>query len=173
MNYCVFMRALAASNYGAERLAEAVALSESEGWARYVAVQPHYNLVHRDEYEGPLLELCQAKQITCFPYYGLASGFLTGKYRSGGGSPDERRAGSAKKFLDDRGEAVLKVVDEVAAAHGVSMAAVALGWLASRPTVGAPIAGVRVAEQLDDLLAMVKLDLSADELAALEAVSAS
>jgi aryl-alcohol dehydrogenase-like predicted oxidoreductase len=166
------VRHIAASNYGAPRLAEALAVARENGLPEYIAVQPHYNLVFRDEYEGALADLCVREGIGCVPYLGLASGFLTGKYRAGGPDVASARAGSASEYLDDRGIAVLAVLDEVAATHGTTVAAVALGWLAAQPGVVAPIASARTPEQLADLLPLADLELSATELQRLSAASA-
>ncbi|AIJ26927.1 oxidoreductase [Amycolatopsis methanolica 239] len=160
------VRYLGASNYSAARLAEALSISDREGFARYVAVQPHYNLVERG-YEQELAPLVAQKGLATLPYFGLARGFLTGKYRSreASGSP---RAEGAVAYLDHRGERVLEALDEISAAHGTSPAAVALAWLAAQSTVVAPIASARNVEQLADLLASVELRLGADELAVLD-----
>ena len=167
------VRHIAASNYGAPRLAEALAIARENGLPEYVAVQPHYNLVFRDEYEGALADLCVRENIGCVPYFGLASGFLTGKYRAGGPEVASARAGSAADYLDDRGIAVLAALDEVAAAHGTTVAAVALSWLAAQPGVVAPIASARTPEQLAELLPLAELELNAAELARLTAASAT
>jgi aryl-alcohol dehydrogenase-like predicted oxidoreductase len=160
-------RYLAASNYPADRLADALVAAEREGLPRYVALQPEYNLMERD-YEGALQELCQREELACFPYYALASGFLTGKYRPGGGDVDSPRAEGAAKYLDGHGTAVLAALDEVAAAHDSEPAAVALAWLRLQPTVLAPVASARDTAQLRPLLASVELDLSGEDLARLE-----
>jgi aryl-alcohol dehydrogenase (NADP+) len=165
-------RYVAASNFSAERLAEALRIADELGVARFVALQPHYNLVHRTDYEGPLQELAVREGIGVLPYSALASGFLTGKYRDGAPAVDSPRAGGAARHLDDRGRRVLAVLDEVAAAHGTSVTAVSLAWLRVQPGVVAPIASARTVEQLPDLLAGARLDLAADELAALGAASA-
>ncbi|WAL65782.1 aldo/keto reductase [Amycolatopsis cynarae] len=165
------VRCLGASNYTPERLAEALSISEQEGFARYVAVQPHYNLVER-AYERDLAPLVAQEGLSTMPYYALARGFLTGKYRSreaGGSSP---RAGGATAYLDHRGERVLEALDDISAAHGTTPAAVALAWLAAQPTVAAPIVSARNTEQLADLLASVELRLTGTELAALDEASA-
>jgi aryl-alcohol dehydrogenase-like predicted oxidoreductase len=167
------VRYIGASNYGAPRLAEALETARAEGLPAYVALQPHYNLVHRSEYEGALAALCARERIGCFPYYGIAGGFLTGKYRAGGGDGDSPRAGSARRYLDDRGLAVLDALDEVAAGRGTTIAGVALAWLAAQTAVVAPIASARTPEQLDELLAVTRLDLGDDELARLTAASSS
>jgi aryl-alcohol dehydrogenase-like predicted oxidoreductase len=165
-------RYVAASNFSTERLAESLRIADDLGVARFVALQPHYNLVHRDEYEGPLQELAVREGLGVLPYSSLASGFLTGKYREGGPAVDSPRAGSAGRYLDDRGRRVLGVLDEVAAAHGTSVTAVSLAWLRVQPGVVAPIASARTVEQLPDLLAGARLELTAEEIGALSAASA-
>jgi aryl-alcohol dehydrogenase (NADP+) len=162
---------LGASNYEATRLAEALAVSERERLARYEVLQPHYNLVERSEYEGDLAELCADRGIACVPYFSLARGFLTGKYRPEGEEVDSPRAEAAKAYLNGRGLAVLAALDEIAAHHDVLVAAVSLAWLLAQPTVAAPIASARSTEQLAQLLPMTSLELSRDELARLEAAS--
>jgi aryl-alcohol dehydrogenase (NADP+) len=164
-------RYVAASNFSAERLAEALRIADDLGVARFVALQPHYNLVHREEYEGPLQELAVREGLGVLPYSSLASGFLTGKYRDGGPAVDSPRAGGAARYLDDRGRRVLAVLDEVAAAHDASVTAVSLAWLRVQPGVVAPIASARSVDQLPDLLAGARLDLTTEELDALAAVS--
>jgi aryl-alcohol dehydrogenase (NADP+) len=162
------VRHIGASNFSAERLAESLAASDREGLARYVALQPHYNLVERDGYEGELQSLCERENIACVPYFGLAKGFLTGKYRPGGERVDSPRAARAAEYLDRGGEAVLAALDEVSAAHGhAPLAAVALAWLLAQPTVVAPIASARSVEQLRDLLLVAELRLSDDEISRL------
>jgi aryl-alcohol dehydrogenase (NADP+) len=162
---------IAASNYEAPRLAAALKISDTEGLARFVALQPNYNLVVRDEFEGDLADLCARENIGVMPYFGLARGFLTGKYRPGGPEGDSPRAKRAREHLDERGIAVLGVLDEVAAAHDTSVASVALAWLLAQPTVVAPIASARNTEQLADLLAIADLRLTADEVDRLASVS--
>ncbi|GAB2816888.1 aldo/keto reductase [Actinoallomurus bryophytorum] len=166
------VRHIAASNYEAPRLAAALKISDTEGLARYVALQPHYNLVDRGGFEGDLADLCARENIGVMPYFGLARGFLTGKYRPGGPEGDSPRAKRAREHLDERGIAVLGVLDEVAAAHDTSVASVALAWLLARPTVVAPIASARDTGQLADLLALADLRLTADEVDRLTSASA-
>jgi aryl-alcohol dehydrogenase-like predicted oxidoreductase len=163
----------AASNYSAERLAQAISVGEGEGMASYVALQPHYNLVERGEYEGELAAVCDRHGLACIPYFGLARGFLTGKYRPGGREIDSpRAAGVREAYFDDRGFAVLEALDEVAQAHGSSPAPVALAWLLAQPTVLAPIASATSPEQLRELLECAELELSAAELERLTVASA-
>jgi aryl-alcohol dehydrogenase-like predicted oxidoreductase len=156
------VRAVGASNFTAERLRSALEISARDGLASYVALQPHYNLMERAEYENVLAPLLASEGLAGMPYYALAKGFLTGKYRPD--TPvDSVRSEGALAYLDDRGRAVLAVLDEIAAGHGVPIAAVALAWLADQPTVTAPIASARTPEQLAELLPMLDLHLTDDE----------
>ena len=166
------VRHIAASNYTAPRLAEALAVSRREGFASFVALQPNYNLVHRDEYEGKLQTVCAQDGLSCVPYYGLARGFLTGKYRPGR-AVDSVRAEGARSHMDARGLRVLGAVDEIAEAHRTTVAAVSLAWLVAQPTVAAAIASARTAEQLAELLPLAGLQLTAPELRHLTDVSGS
>lgn len=163
------VRHIAASNYSGERLAEALAVADRDGLPRFVALQPHYNLLERD-YETDQRPVCAREDLACFPFYALAKGFLTGKYRPGGEQVDSPRAEGALRYLDQRGERMLSALDEIAAAHGVAPAAVAVAWLREQDTVLAPIASARDVEQLKPLLASVKLSLSDDELGRLSAI---
>jgi len=163
------VRHVAASNYSSERLRQALALSERDGLACYVAVQPHYNLLERD-YESELEPLCEREGLACIPYFGLARGFLSGKYRRGGTEIDSpRAAGVRESYFNERGWAVLDTLDEIAAAHRTAVAAVALAWLGAQPTVLAPIASATSPEQLRELLAAGELELSAQDLERLSA----
>lgn len=164
------VRAIGASNYTAERLAEALRTSDELGVARFCAVQPHYSLVERSAYEGPLEELCAQEGLSCLPYWPLAAGYLTGKYAD----PDAQRSARSEtvsRFQTPRNEATLKAVREVAARHGVEPATVALAWLLTRPTVVAPIASVSRTAQLPAVLAALDLDLSTADRALLDRVS--
>lgn len=155
-------RYIAASNYTAPRLSEALAVSRREGLAPYAVVQPHYNLAHRQEYEGGLRELCRHEHLACVPYFALASGFLTGKYRPGV-NVDSPRAPWVASYLDERGQRLLEALDDVAAVHQTTVAAVALAWLLADATIAAPIASARTKEQLGDLFPSVDLRLEPDE----------
>jgi aryl-alcohol dehydrogenase-like predicted oxidoreductase len=166
------VRYVAASNFTASRLAEALAISGREGLTRYVALQPHYNLVVRDEYEGALSDLCAREGLACLPYFALAKGFLTGKYRPEK-AVQSARAEGARAYLDARGQRVLAALDEISAAHQTPAAAVSLAWLRAQPTVAAPIASARTVAQLDELLPMATLKLNADEIRRLDAASRS
>jgi aryl-alcohol dehydrogenase-like predicted oxidoreductase len=165
------VRCVGASNYSAARLEQALRLGEREDLASYVALQPHYNLLERDEYEGELAAVCARGGLACLPYFGLARGFLSGKYRPDGESIESPRAeGVRASYFNERGFAALTALDQIAAAHATTVAAVALAWLAAQPTVLAPIASARSPEQLAELLPSVGLALSAEELARLDAV---
>ncbi|MFJ7238281.1 aldo/keto reductase [Streptomyces olivaceus] len=166
------VRHIAASNISAERLAASLEFSEREGLARYVALQPHYNLVSRDTYEGELRDLAARTGLAAVPYYALAAGFLTGKYRPGAAVDSVRAGGAAKHLESERGRRVLAALDEVAGAHDAPVATVALAWLAAQPTVAAPIASARTVEQLPALLGVAELSLTEDEVARLTRASA-
>jgi aryl-alcohol dehydrogenase-like predicted oxidoreductase len=157
------VRYVGASNFTAERLNEGLAVAEREGLPAFVALQNEYNLLARD-YETGVRDAAAAHAVASVPYYGLASGFLTGKYRPHGAAVDSPRAQSALASLDARGLAILDALDEVAAARATTQSAVALAWLAAQPTVVAPIASARTVEQLDELLPFMTLALSEDEL---------
>jgi aryl-alcohol dehydrogenase-like predicted oxidoreductase len=165
------VRAIAASNFTADRLRSALEISPRAGLASYVALQPHYNLMERTEYETTLAPLLESEGLACMPYYALAKGFLTGKYRAGTQVESERAEG-ALAYLDDRGATVLTILDEIAAGHQVPVASVALAWLTGQPTVTAPIASARTPEQLEALLPALTLQLTNDELRLLSYVSA-
>jgi aryl-alcohol dehydrogenase (NADP+) len=164
------VRYIAASNYKADRLEEALTTAEREGLPRYAALQPHYNLIERQRYEGELAELCVREGIASVPYYGLAKGFLTGKYRPAAeAAPTRRGSLSGEAYLGDaRAVALLPVLDEIAAEHRVTVAAVALSWLVAQPAVVAPIASARTPQQLSELMASVELRLTEDQLTRLD-----
>ncbi|WP_340377871.1 aldo/keto reductase [Streptomyces sp. SS7] len=166
------VRHIAASNISPERLRESLEFSDREGLARYVAVQPHYNLVSRDTYEGGLQDLAARSGLAAVPYYALASGFLTGKYRPGTTVEGPRAAGAGRHLGTERGVRVLAALDEIARAHGTEVATVALAWLAARPTVVAPIASARTLDQLPPLLAVAEIELTDEEITQLTAASA-
>ncbi len=166
------IRHAAASNYSAARLEEAVSVGRGEGMASYVALQPHYNLLERAQYEGELAGVCERHGLSCIPYFGLARGFLSGKYRRDGAEVDSpRAAGVRESSFNERGFAVLDALDEIAAAHDAPVAAVALAWLLAQPTVLAPIASATSTEQLAQLLACAELELSPAALDRLSAAS--
>ena len=166
------VRHVAVSNYSADRIREWVGIADRLGVPRPVAVQPHYNLVHRNTVEETIIPVAQEFELGLVPYYSLASGFLTGKYRStdvaGQSSP---RAQGAAKYATEAGLRVIDVLEEIGRTHGASIAATSLAWLRAQPTVVAPIASARTVEQLPDLLAGARLDLAPDEIERLNRVS--
>ncbi|MBP6684673.1 MAG: aldo/keto reductase [Leucobacter sp.] len=168
------IRAIGVSNYSAERVAEWFRIAREGGYHLPVALQPHYNLLERDFETNGLRAVAETEQLTVFPYFGLAKGFLAGKYRdesaaqAAGASP---RAGQAMSYLDDRGRSVLAALDAVAATHGVEVATVSLAWLRQQQTIGGPIASARTTDQLPALLAAMTLDLSDAEVEQLSAAA--
>lgn len=165
------IRSIGISNYSPARIDEWLEVTEQGGFHAPVALQPQYNLVERG-FESGLRERAEKYGLGVFPYYSLASGFLTGKYRPDSELVDSPRAEAAIGYLDERGIRVLDALDAVADAHGVSVTAVALAWLRRQPTIVAPIASARSVEQLPDLIASAGLDLGDDEVAALTEASA-
>ncbi len=160
------VRELGASNFSAERLTAAINAAESIGATPYSVLQNEYNLVNRDQYEGPLQDLCVRRGIASLPYFGLASGFLTGKYRSRDDFSKSARGDGMDRFFD-KGQPVLAVMDSIAEETGASHAAIALAWINAQPGIAAPIASARTPEQLDALLEGAVLELSPDQLARL------
>ncbi len=164
------VRYIAASNFTPARLRESVKFSEVNNLPAYVAVQDLYNLVDRTKYEGEMAQAVSDLGISNIPFYGIARGFLTGKYRAGVTEVDSKRAAGAREYANDKNFAVLAVMDEVAKAHNASLAAIALGWLRAQPTVSAPIASARTVEQVHEIVQIV--DLAPEEVAKLNAISA-
>ncbi len=162
------VRALGASNHTAPRLREALDLSAQRGLASYTVLQPHYNLLERDAFEGPLQQLCVDRGVAAVPYYGLASGFLTGKYRSAEDLSGRARGAGAGKYLDGRGLAVLAALDTIAGEVNGTPAQVALAWLAAQPGVAAPIASATSVEQVEELLGAMHLQLDPGQCERLE-----
>lgn len=163
------VRALGASNYSAGRLAEALDISAREGLAAYCVLQPEYNLMTRGKYEGALQDLCVARGIGVLPFYGLASGFLTGKYRSPADYGKSVRGDRMAKYVEAGGAAMLAALDEVAAEAGATPAQVALAWVAAQPGIAAPIASATSLSQLEELIGVLALELSAEQAARLSA----
>lgn len=166
------VRAIGASNYSAPRLKEALDTSARLGLPRYETLQPHYNLVERKIFEDALGPLCEAEGLGVIPYYALASGFLSGKYRSEADLAKSPRGRSVAKYLDERGGRILAALDAAAVQYAATPAQVALAWLIARPAVSAPIASATSLEQLGDLFAAARLQLDAATLAALDRASA-
>jgi aryl-alcohol dehydrogenase-like predicted oxidoreductase len=166
------VRAIGASNYSAERLAEALKVSRDAGLPRYETLQPLYNLSDRAGFEGPLQDLCVTEDIGVIPFYGLASGFLTGKYRTEADFGKSPRGRGMAKYLNDRGLRILDALDRVSAAHSATQAQVALAWLAAQPAIAAPIASATSVAQLEDIMGAARLTLGAGDLKALTEASA-
>lgn len=166
------VRAVGASNFAAPRLSQALRLAEERGLPRYESLQPLYNLYDRAEFEESLEPLCLEKNVGVICYYSLASGFLTGKYRSEEDLSKSPRGRGVKKYLDERGFRILKALDEAAARHDSTPARVALAWLIARPSVTAPIASATSLEQLEDLTEAIRLELDETSLRSLDEASA-
>ncbi|KJQ55314.1 aldo/keto reductase [Microbacterium sp. SA39] len=166
------IRHVAVSNYTAERIGEWIGIADRLGVARPVAVQPHYNLVHRNVVEETIIPVAEEFGLGLIPYYSLASGFLTGKYRStdAGGQASPRAQGAAK-YATDAGLRIIDSLEEIGRAHDASIAATSLAWLRAQPTVAAPIASASSVEQVPDLLAGGRLEVTDDEVQRLNRVS--
>ncbi len=167
------VRAIGASNFTAERLAEALATSAKHGLPRYESLQPEYNLYERAGYEQALEPLCRREQIGVIGYFGLASGFLTGKYRSAADLSKSPRGEDIGQYLNERGFRILKALDQVAAENKATPAQVAVAWLIARPSVTAPIVSATKVEQSQDLIKAMRLNLSAAQIEALNQASAA
>ncbi|MBP6898746.1 MAG: aldo/keto reductase [Burkholderiaceae bacterium] len=165
------VRAIGASNHTAPRLAQALAVSAELGLPRYESLQPLYNLMDRAAYEAELEPLCREQQVGVINFYGLARGFLTGKYRSEADLGQSPRGGGVKAYLNPRGYAVLAALDEIAAGRHATPAQVALAWQMARPGLTAPIASATRITQWAELAGAAQLQLAADEIAALDAAS--
>jgi aryl-alcohol dehydrogenase-like predicted oxidoreductase len=166
------VRAIGASNYSAERLAESLKVSKEHGLPRYECLQPHYNLYERAGYEKDLEPLCLREGIGVIPYFALASGFLTGKYRSESDLAKGPRGQMVKKYLEERGFRILAGLDQVAAKLHATPGKVAIAWLIARPSITAPIASATSVEQLKDLVDAANLQLDAEAIKTLDAASA-
>lgn len=166
------VRYTAVSNYSGDRIRQWIELAQAAGGPLPIAVQPHYNLVHRNEVEEHIIPVAEEFDLALVPYYGLASGFLTGKYRSadaaGAGSP---RAQGAAKYATPQGLAIIDALERIGGEHGASIAATALAWLRQRPTVVAPIASASRASQVPDLLTSVGVELTSEQIAELDRLS--
>ena len=166
------VRSIGASNFSATQLKAALDTAMQDGLPRYSSIQPEYHLLNRSVLEGPLLELCRAEELGVIPFYGLASGFLSGLYRTPESVAGKTRQARLESYMTPRGFAVLDALDGVAARHGANPAQVALAWVAAQPGLTGPIASATSPVQLADLVAAARLELGAQDLAELEAVSA-
>jgi len=167
------VKAIGASNLSADRLAEALATSKRLGAPRYETLQPHYNLIDRDTFEGPLAKLCADEKIGVITYFSLAAGFLTGKYRSEADLGKSQRGGGMKKYLNPRGMRILDALDVVGTRLNATPAQVALAWLIAQPGVTAPIASATTIAQLNELIAGTRLELDAEAMRVLDEASAA
>ncbi|BAT61017.1 general stress protein 69 [Variibacter gotjawalensis] len=167
------VRAIGASNYSAKRLAEALQVSKDNNLPRYETLQPLYNLTDRKDFEAERQAVCEKNDVSVIPYYALAAGFLTGKYRSERDlKKSVRGERSVKKYMDERGMRILGGLDKVAEETKAKPAQIAIAWLSQRETIAAPIASATSIEQLDELIAATKLKLSAEQMKTLDAASA-
>lgn len=165
------VRAIGASNFGAPRLQASLGESKRKSLVSFVAQQPEYSLMNRD-IEKDLMPLCASEGVGIMPYFPLASGFLTGKYRTPADKTKSVRGGSAVKHLDGKGKPVLAALDAVAARHGASCAQVALAWVMAKPAIAAPIASATSVAQIAELMGALDLKLTADDVAELDKASA-
>ena len=165
------MRYIAAPNLTPVRLVESFEVAEKNGFSKYVALQPHYNLVVRTNYETNYLPLVEKYGLSVFPYYSLAAGFLTGKYRTVSDLGKSVRGAGVEKYLNEKGLGVLTALDQVAEKHKAKQATVALAWLLAQPHVGAPIVSATSQNQLQTLFDAPNLKLDADDLALLDQAS--
>lgn len=158
------VRAIGGSNYDADGLTEAMEAGDGKIHGRYSVLQPHYNLLVRDQYEGALEDICVSENLGVIPYFALASGFLTGKYRTEADLKKSARGGRMKDLLQGRGPALLAAMDVVAVRHNATLAQVALAWLMARPSIAAPIASATSVAQLNELTPAVNIRLTADDI---------
>ena len=163
------VRYIASSNYSAPRLIEALEISKANGFASYIGAQNMYNVLDRHEYEGAFATLISAEHLASIPYFGLARGFLSGKYRQGVEVESVRSPGVAK-YQNERGWRTLQLLREIAEHHGSSMSAIALAWLRAQPTVSVPIASARTVQQVEEMMQIVQL--SDDEITRLSEITA-
>ena len=166
------VRAIGASNHTPEQLKAAIAASRQHNLPRYETYQPLYNLYDREEFEQQYAPICRAEGIGVFSFYALASGFLTGKYRTQADIDSAARKRTNSKYMTDRGFRILKAMDEVSARTGASLAKIAVAWIIAQPDITAPIASATSLKQLEDLIAATALKLDAESLATLNAASA-
>ncbi len=158
------VRYIAASNYNSARLKEAIAISKANNFAQYIAIQNHYNLLERKEYESDMAPALKELGLSGIPFFALARGFLSGKYRKGA-TIESVRAGGVANYLNDAGYALLEKLDVIAKSHNASVSAIAIAWLRAQPTISAPIASARTVAQLNEIVPIV--NLSSEELASL------
>jgi len=154
------IRAIGASNYSAERLAQSLEVSEQTGYPRYESLQPLFNLYDREDYEKELEPLCLEKGVGVISFFSLGSGFLTGKYRSKEDLSNRARGSFVEKYLNERGFRIVEALDKVAQEHNITPAQVAIAWLISHPSITAPIASATNLEQLNELIEATTIELN-------------
>lgn len=165
------VRAIGASNFTSERLKQSIQASNDNGYSKYQTFQPQYNLYDREPFESTTLPLCIENNIGVIPYYGLASGFLTGKYRSEADLVKSVRGAGVRKYLNERGFKILKALDDVSEKHNASPANISLAWLMSRPGITAPIASATSVQQLEELMKAAEIKLSQEDMEVLDVAS--
>jgi aryl-alcohol dehydrogenase-like predicted oxidoreductase len=165
------VRAIGASNFRPTTLREALEISDRKGLPRYESLQPHYNLYERSKFEGELEAVCSENHLGVIPYFSLAGGFLTGKYRSEKDLAGHSRGSGVRQYLDPRGFRILAALDQVAKESNATPAQISLAWLLARPAITAPIASATTQQQLDQILAATRLDLDRDAIARLDRAS--
>ncbi|QQL51125.1 aldo/keto reductase [Mucilaginibacter ginkgonis] len=166
------VRTIGASNFSGDRLKEALTAGAAKGFSNYQTLQPEYNLYNRQDYEKQYEDICLEKGLRVISYFSLASGFLTGKYRSEADFDKSKRGGGMSKYLNDRGKRILAALDDIAAEYNATPAAVSLAWLIARPSITAPIASATSVDQLKQILKSLELNLSAEAVAKLDEASA-
>jgi aryl-alcohol dehydrogenase-like predicted oxidoreductase len=166
------VREIGASAFSAARLSEALRLSSAHGLPRYQSLQPLYNLVERKEFEGEVEALCRREQLGVVPYYSLASGFLTGKYRAGADTEGRARGSRVAKYINDAGFRVLAALNEVAKRYHTKSAQVALAWMMARPAITAPIASATNLDQLREIMQAPEIKLDRDAIEQIDRASA-
>jgi len=166
------VRAVGASNFGVDRLSASLAANRKSALPRYETLQPHYNLYDRADFESGLQQLCVKENVGVIPYYALASGFLTGKYRSEADFGKSKRGAGMSKYMNARGQGILEALDSVSKRLNATQAQVSLAWLLGRPSIAAPIASATSVEQLHDILKSTELKLDRDAVAELDKASA-
>ena len=166
------VRYIGASNYAAWELMQALWTSDNLNLARYDSLQPHYNLIERDEFERELRAVCLAYEIAVIPYSPLAGGFLTGKYRRDQPTPESKRAEGRKRAMTEKNFSLLDKMDEIAKAHNATLAQIALAWMLADPVITSPIIGATSIEQLNDNLGALNVKLSAEEKETLDKMTA-
>jgi aryl-alcohol dehydrogenase-like predicted oxidoreductase len=165
------VRAIGASNFKADTLRQALEISRKQGLPRYESLQPHYNLYHREEFEGELEQVCLENHLGVIPYFSLASGFLTGKYRSEKDLKGRSRGSRVQNFMNPRGFRILAALDEVANEQNATSAQIALAWLMAKPAVTAPIASATNVSQLEELMGAARITLDSEAMAKLDRAS--